>query len=330
MRIHNMPLFQQSQTMIERLIGQVNRVILDKQEAIEYMVIALLCGGHVLLQDVPGVGKTMLVRTLAQSMDCSFRRIQFTPDLLPSDVTGITIYNQMSASFEFRPGPIMANIILADEVNRTSPKTQSALLEAMEELNVTIDGTTHSLPQPFIILATQNPLDFEGTYRLPEAQLDRFMFQIRLGYPSAKAEVDLLARLTSEAHTAQPLQQLKTLISKNELLQLQQLVPHIYVDESLRRYIVNFAVATRKHPQVRLGISPRGSMALMKAAQGHALLRGRSFVIPDDIKQVLPAVFTHRLLLNTGLGDDLTTSEAVIEHLLRSLPVPHMPYVASH
>lgn len=316
---------QQAQYIVEQLINQVGSVILGKRAAIEKMVIALLCGGHVLLEDVPGVGKTKLVRTLAQSIDSSFKRIQFTPDLLPSDVTGLTIYNQQEARFEFRPGPIMANIVLADEVNRTSPRTQSALLEAMEERSITVDGTTYELPQPFILIATQNPVEFEGTYRLPEAQLDRFMFQIQLGYPSHAAEVELLSARQQTKHMGQ----LKPVLYQEELLFLQKLVSKIHVDPTLQRYIVHLSAATRQHPQIQLGVSPRGSVALMKAAQGHALLRGRSFIIPDDIKQMLPAVFTHRLLVKSSLPPDEGDLSTMMQQLLTTIPVPNMQFVAA-
>lgn len=317
---------EHARLQVERIVEHVQQVIIGKQEAIELVVIAILCGGHVLLEDVPGVGKTMLVRTLAKSIDCSFMRIQFTPDLLPSDVTGVNMYNQKSGQFEFRAGPIMAHIVLADEVNRTSPKTQSALLEAMEEKHITVDGTTYALPEPFIVLATQNPVNFEGTFRLPEAQLDRFMIKIQLGYPSLTDEADMLDRLQQHGH---PLERIQSVMFREELVQLQKLAAEVHVDASLKRYIVELAVATRQHASVRLGVSPRGSVALMKVAQGQALMRGRSYVVPDDIKQLVHAVFAHRMVLHSAAMVKGQRSEAILDHIVESVPVPLLQYAAA-
>lgn len=317
----NMPyLYDQPQAFIERVIQHVQKVIIGKKESIEQTIIALLSGGHVLLEDVPGVGKTMLVKTLAKTIDCSFQRIQFTPDLLPSDVTGVSIYNQKTQQFEYREGPIMANIVLADEINRTSPKTQSALLEAMEEKKVTIDGHTHMLPQPFLILATQNPLDFEGTYRLPEAQLDRFLLKIKLGYPSKQDELEILTRL-QDRH---PLDSLKPILFKEELQHLQQQVRKIHMDDSLKQYIVELAEATRNHPDIELGASPRASLALMRAAQSAAFISGRVYVIPDDIKKMLEPVIVHRLILTSDATIANRQPRIIVQEIADSIPVPSL------
>lgn len=313
-------LFDKPQALIERVIDNVERVILGKREAIEAAVIAFLCNGHVLLEDVPGVGKTMLVKALAKTIGCSFKRIQFTPDLLPSDVTGVSIFNQKTNDFEFRPGPVMANIVLADELNRTSPKTQSALLEAMEEKHVTVDGVTYPLPEPFLILATQNPLEFNGTYSLPEAQLDRFMIRISLGYPGREQEVQMLDRL----QLRHPINDLKPVLLKEELVALQKEIRAVYVDETLKQYIVCLAEATRNHPDLEVGASPRASIALMRASQAKAWIQGRTYVIPDDMKDMVLYTFCHRIQLKMEAASAGKTCAAIMTNIVRNTQVPHV------
>jgi MoxR-like ATPase len=310
--------FDQPHKLVENIIDNVEKVIVGKRKVIEKAMVALLCGGHVLLEDVPGVGKTTLIRTIAKSVGCSFKRIQFTPDLLPSDVTGVSIYNQKTIEFEFRPGPIMGNIVLADEINRTSPKTQAALLEAMEEGNITVDGESYPLPQPFFIMATQNPIEYEGTFPLPEAQLDRFLIKIHLGYPDVKEEVDLLGRI-QESH---PIDTLQEVISRDQLLDLQRETRRVHVEESLREYIVKLTTSSRTHQDVYLGASPRASIALFRTAQAYAFLQGRSYVIPDDIKEMVVPTLGHRLLLKSESRLSGRTVEYVINQIVSGLPVP--------
>jgi len=304
--------------VIARVVKNIEKVITGKREVTTLSVVALLAGGHVLLEDVPGVGKTMLVRALAKSVSAHFKRIQFTPDLLPSDVTGVSIYNQKEMQFEYKPGPIMGNIILADEINRTSPKTQSALLEAMEEGSVTVDGISRELPKPFFVMATQNPIEYEGTYPLPEAQLDRFLLKMRMGYPSLIEEIEILNR----AEKVAPIHQLQPVITGDELISLQQKVKDVYVDNTIKRYIVDIVQRSRNSASVYLGVSPRGSIALMKAAQAYAFVHDRDYVIPDDVQFLAPYVLSHRLILKPEAKFDGVTAEDVIATILERTPVP--------
>lgn len=306
------------QQQIQAVIENIEKVMIGKREIAELSIVALLAGGHVLLEDVPGVGKTMMVRSLSKSVGTNFKRIQFTPDLLPSDVIGVSIYNPKTLQFEFRPGPIVGNIILADEINRTSPKTQAALLEAMEEASVTIDGETLDIPKPFFVMATQNPIEYEGTYPLPEAQLDRFLLKIKMGYPTAEQEIEVLRR----AENRQPIQEIEAVMSVEELLTLQQHVKQVYVEDGVKSYIVDIARATRKHSNVYLGVSPRASIALMKATQAYAFMQNRDFVKPDDVKYLAPFVFGHRLILAPEARYEGVQPEDVIKEVIQQTYVP--------
>ncbi len=305
-------------SLAERVVQNVERVILGKRREVELTLIALLCEGHLLIEDVPGVGKTMLARAIAKSIGCSFRRIQFTPDMLPSDVTGVSIFNQRDREFEFRPGPIMAQIVLADEINRATPKTQSALLEAMEERQVSVDGRTYPMERPFLVLATQNPIEYEGTFPLPEAQIDRFMMRVSLGYPSPADEMRVLES-QKEHH---PLQDLSQVVSAQELMHAQAEARQIYADDLIKEYIVELANATRRHPDIYLGVSPRGSLALFRAARAYAALQDRTYVIPDDVKALLEATFAHRLIISPSARIKNVEARAVVEQIAQSVPVP--------
>jgi MoxR-like ATPase len=309
---------QDLSTAVQRVINNVERVIVGKAESVAFSLIAVICKGHVLIEDVPGVGKTVLTKAIARSIGCTFKRIQFTPDLLPSDVTGVSIYNQKTGNFEFRPGPVMAQIVLADEINRATPKTQSALLEAMEEAQVTIDGVSYRLPEPFMVMATQNPIEYEGTFPLPEAQLDRFMMNIRLGYPKAADEMNILD--THQFH--HPLEDIAQIITAEELIQIQQQVRTIHVDPSIREYIVALANATRNHNNIYLGSSPRGSLALFRASQALAAMRGRGYVIPDDVKFLVKPTLAHRIIVTPAARVRAITSIAILDEILQSVPVP--------
>ncbi|HXI17563.1 MAG TPA: MoxR family ATPase [Chloroflexota bacterium] len=317
-------------TVADRIVANVERVIVGKRAEVEQALVALLCQGHILIEDVPGTGKTVLAKALAKSVGCTFKRIQFTPDLLPSDVTGVTIYNQKSGEFEFRYGPVMAQIVLADEINRATPKTQSALLEAMEERQVTVDGVTYPLPSPFLVMGTQNPIEYEGTFPLPEAQLDRFMMRISLGYPSRADEIKILedqAKVAEEAakegrSILHPLDEIGQVIDLDELMAVQQKVRRIYVDRFVVEYIVDVATATRDHQEVYLGASPRGSGALIRAVQARAALQGRDYAIPDDVKALAAATLAHRLIVSPAARIRNVDTRQVIDEILDTVPVP--------
>lgn len=300
------------------VLNNVAEVIYGKEEVIKLSLAALLTRGHVLLEDVPGVGKTMLVRSLAQSINCHFSRIQFTPDLLPSDVTDVSIYNPKELNFRFIKGPVFGNIVLADEINRTSPKTQSALLEAMEENSVTVDGVTRQLNTPFFVMATQNPVEYDGTYSLPEAQMDRFLLKLKLGYPDYQNELDML--LKNSLH--HPIEDIKAVMTQSELLSAQKEASEIYTDLTIHHYIMDIVTHTRNHKDIYLGVSPRGALALMKASKSYAYIEGRDYVIPDDVKYMAPFVLSHRLKLTSEAKYQRKTNENVVESVVQSIRVP--------
>lgn len=303
---------------IEVILNNIEKVLIGKKDIAELSLTALLAGGHVLLEDVPGVGKTMMVKALSKSIGADFKRIQFTPDLLPSDVLGVSIYNPKEMAFEFRPGPIVGNIILADEINRTSPKTQSALLEGMEESSITVDGKTIQIPQPFFVMATQNPIEYEGTYPLPEAQLDRFLFKLKMGYPSKHDEIEMLERAEKNV----PLEQIGSVLSLGELIKLQRAVIDVNVDQTVKSYMIDCVAQTREHPYVYLGVSPRGTLALMRACQAYALVKGRTYVTPDDVQYLAPFVFSHRMILQPEAKLEGITTNEIIERILTNVRVP--------
>ena len=301
----------------DKVIANVEHVIVGKHHEVRLALVALLCKGHLLIEDVPGTGKTVLAKAIAKSLGCTFRRIQFTPDLLPSDVTGLSIYNQKTQEFEFRPGPIMSQVVLADEINRATPKTQSSLLECMEERQATIDGVTYPMPDPFLVIATQNPIEYEGTFALPEAQLDRFMLRIRLGYPQPLEEIVIL----DEQKRTHPIDDVQEVCSVEELRDLQAAVREIYVDQTVSDYIVRITNGTRNHPDVYLGASPRGSIALYRAGQAMAGLLGRDYVIPDDIKALAEPALAHRVIIKTSSSIHDVSAGHVVRELLESIPV---------
>lgn len=309
---------QEIKTVTERLIENVERVIIGKTDPIRQTIIGLLCQGHVLIEDVPGTGKTMLAKSLARSIGCTFNRIQFTPDMLPSDVTGVSIFNQKTREFEFRQGPIIAQIVLTDEINRATPKTQAALLEAMEEQQVTVDGVTHPLPEPFLILATQNPIEYEGTFPLPEAQMDRFLLRISLGYTSPSDEIRMLER----QQIIHPIEELEQVVPVEDLIKAQQDVRHIVVSDEVKRYIVDLVAATRSHNEVYLGASPRGSLALFKTSQARAAILGRDFVIPDDVKAMAISALAHRLIVGSAAQIREVDARSILSEIMDRVPVP--------
>ncbi|AEF16436.1 MULTISPECIES: AAA family ATPase [Thermoanaerobacterium] len=304
--------------IINKIIDNVNKVIVGKAEEVKLVLTALLSGGHVLIEDVPGVGKTSLVKALAKSISADFKRIQFTPDLLPSDVIGVSIYNPEKGVFEFKQGPIMSQILLADEINRTSPKTQSSLLEAMEERQITVDGNTYHLPRPFMVIATQNPIEYDGTYRLPEAQLDRFMIRISLGYPDVKHEINMLKMF----EVLDPLEDLKSVVSIREILKMQDEVKSVYVDDNILIYIIDIVNKTRNSDMVLLGASPRAALNLMKAAQAKAFIEGRTYVLPDDVKYLCVPVLSHRIILKNEMRFNKVDEKSVIKDILNTVKVP--------
>ena len=304
--------------MLKKIIKNVENVIVGKRDAIELVITALISNGHILLEDVPGVGKTRLIAAVARSIDGSFKRIQFTADVLPSDVTGFSVYNQKSGEFEFKSGAIMSQFVLADEINRTSPKTQAALLEAMEEKQVSVDGVTYKMPQPFMVMATQNPIEFMGTFPLPEAQLDRFLIKISVGYPDAESERNVLSMHQMD----DPFESLQAVATPEDIINIQNEVKKVFVHENLEKYIVSIVSSTRNHPSVRLGASPRASLALYRTAQATAYINGRDFVIPDDIQKMVIPVMAHRIILSQETKFSNTTADDVLNEIKKSVPVP--------
>jgi MoxR-like ATPase len=305
-------------TLADRVVENIEKVIVGKADSVRLTVVGLLCQGHLLIEDVPGTGKTMLAKSLARSLGCSFNRIQFTPDMLPSDVTGVSIFNQKAQEFEFRPGPIMAQIVLTDEINRATPKTQAALLEAMEERQVTVDGITHRLPQPFMVLATQNPIEYEGTFPLPEAQMDRFLLRISLGYPAPHDEVHMMER----QQIVHPVDELTQVVDADELLQAQADVKKVSVTQEVKKYIVDIVTDTRSHREVYLGASPRGSLAMLRGAQAVAAMLGRDYVVPDDVKSIAMSALAHRVIVGSAARIREVDSREIVEEIIEQVPVP--------
>jgi MoxR-like ATPase len=303
---------------VNRVIDEVQTVIVGKREVVQKALVALLANGHLLIEDVPGVGKTMLARSIARSLDCSFKRVQFTPDLLPSDITGTSVYSQKTGEFSFKPGPVFANVVLADEINRATPKTQSSLLECMEEFQVSVDGVTHPLPSPFFVIATENNIEHQGTYPLPEAQLDRFMMRVAMGYPNKQDEATILER---QLHS-HPIESVEPVLSGAQLLELRQVLRAIHAGDAVKEYIVELVDVTRKHPSLSLGASPRASLDLLHSAQVFAGIRGRDHVLPDDVKDLAPSVLAHRLIMRPEARLRQLTGEAVVQEIVNSVPIP--------
>jgi MoxR-like ATPase len=309
----------------ERVIENLEKVVIGKRDSLELVVIGLLCQGHVLIEDVPGLGKTVMARSLARSLDCSFNRIQFTPDMLPSDVTGVSIFNQKKREFEFRPGPVIGQIILADEINRATPKTQASLLEAMEERQVTVDGVTHELPKPFMVLATQNPIEYEGTFPLPEAQLDRFLLRVRMGYPTLPDEI----RILEGQQLRHPLEALEPVVQVEEIMAVVENVKQVYVSSAIKRYIVGLVNRSRQSDDVYLGASPRGSLALFRTGQARAALLGRDHVLPDDIQAVAVPVLGHRIIVGPAARLREVSADRIVREIVDNLAVPGGDYKVS-
>lgn len=307
-----------NKTKLPGVISNVSKVIIGKKEVTEKILVALLSGGHVLIEDVPGVGKTTLVHAIARSIGCSFKRIQFTPDLVPSDITGLTVYNMKNGEFEYKQGPIVSNLVLADEINRSSPKTQSSLLEAMQEKQITVDGSTYKLPTPFMVLATQNPIEYEGTFPLPEAQLDRFTMRITMGYPNFMEEKKILATYKEE----NPLNKLEAVVSEEEIAEMKQDVEKVFVDESIQDYIIQITQLTRTHQDIYLGCSPRATLSLFNASRALAYIRGREYVIPDDVKELIYVTLAHRLILKSEAKIQNKNENSVLAEIVKSVRVP--------
>lgn len=310
--------YLQIQKLSERVKANVQRVIVGKGEIIDLFMVALIASGHILLEDVPGMGKTLLAKSAARSLDLEFKRIQFTPDLLPTDISGLNYFNQKVGEFIFRPGPVFTNILLADEINRATPRTQSSLLECMEERQVTIDGETRILEQPFMVIATQNPVEIQGTFPLPEAQLDRFLLKIKMGYPTTGEGIEVLKRFKSK----QPLEEIEQVAGKDEIREAQQHYSDVYVSDDLLKYIMDIVEKTRKHPDLILGVSPRGSQALLKCVQVYAILQGRDYVLPDDVKIMVKPVFSHRIMLKNTSRIKENYGEQILDQIVREVPVP--------
>jgi MoxR-like ATPase len=314
----NLPTIDEIQSTTGKIRDNVGKVVVGKGEVVDLALVALLCEGHILFEDVPGIGKTTMAKALARSLGCTFRRIQFTPDLLPSDVTGLSVYNQKTQEFEYRPGPLVTQILLADEINRATPRTQSALLEAMQERQITVDGATKMLPRPFLVLATQNPIELEGTFPLPEAQVDRFFMRLALGYPTEEEENSILLRFERD----DPLETLPVVVDADAIAAMQRAVRSVRVESSVREYVIAIARATRAHASVELGASPRGSLYLYRASQALAALRGREFVLPDDVKYLAPFVLTHRLIISAQTRLRGRDVNQIIKEVVESVPVP--------